>query len=110
MKRYEQLTEDVAGTILQQLGGNKFLAMTGAKNLFKGKDDNGDVYIGFRIPKAKDGINYVKITYQRRGDDYKMEFVKIRGNVVKTIYEGEGFYFDDLQRIFTMKTGLDTHL
>ena len=37
--------------VLQQLGGNRFIAMTEAKNFVAGKN-----YIGFKIPRAKEGI------------------------------------------------------
>ena len=49
----------IAKTILQQLGGNKFVVMTGAKSLCGGEN-----YLSFRIPgtMTRDRINYVKIT------------------------------------------------
>jgi len=54
----------VANTILEQLGGRKFIAMTGARN-FVG-DFSG---LSFRLPGAggycKDSINCVKIELTR---------------------------------------------
>lgn len=44
--------KEIATTILKQLGGNRFLAMTGAKHLAYGDND-----LRFRLPKAKDKIN-----------------------------------------------------
>ena len=47
----------VARTILSQLGGNKFAAMTGAKNFV----DCGDA-LSMRIGRNKTSSNYLKIT------------------------------------------------
>jgi len=98
------LMENVAKTILQQLGGRRFIVMTGAKNM----TDHGKA-LSFRIPKGKGGINYVKITLTGR-DDYDMEFGRIHAlkyTVKKTL---SGVYFDQLQPIFTEYTGLYTSL
>ena len=98
----------VAQTILQQLGGNKFLVMTGAKNLVNHSKENA---LSFKLPSkfATDGINYVKITLQPN-DTYTMEFGKVWGVKYKVIHTVEGVYCDMLQTIFTDKTGLDTSL
>ncbi len=102
------LTEgaNIAQTILAQLGGNRFIAMTGAKDL--GWADN---YLRFKLPRgAKKGINYVKITLT--GDDlYDVQFMKLLG--VKTPVEvanHTGIYADQLKEIFTDETGLYTSL
>lgn len=108
MKRYGTLKEGVAETILQQLGGNKFIAMTGAKNFTKGKNSAGNEQITFKIPRAKDGITHVRIEY--RHDLYNITFIKVRGTDMKTVKELDGIYNDQLQEIFTRYTGLDTHL
>lgn len=95
----------VSQIILQQLGGNKFIAMTGAKN-FVGSDD----YLMFSIGRgAKNSINKVKITLDSN-DTYTVEFAKMRGinyTVVKTV---SGIYFDQLQAVFKRNTGMDTRL
>jgi hypothetical protein len=101
--------EDVAGEILKQLGGNKFIVMTGAKNFYKGVDDQKQPFIGFKIGKAKNQINYVKIILTGR-DDYTMQFLSIRGSKLKVVREVEGVYNDMLQDVFTTNTGLYTHL
>jgi hypothetical protein len=103
-----QTTTDmtVATTILEQLGGRKFIAMTGAKNFVGGKD-----YLAFALPSrfAKDGINNVKITLTYR-DDYTVEFNKLWGVNLKSIAVVDGVYCDMLRDIFTDYTGLDTSL
>lgn len=100
--------QTVGQIILSQLGGNRFIVMTGAKN-FVGSE-NG---LTFRLPGAggfcKDNINCVRITLMPT-DTYKMEFIRIRGTKVTTVSQVEDIYCDDLCRIFTMKTGLRTSL
>ena len=101
---------NVATTILQQLGGNKFNAMTGAKN--HTADDNA---LMFKLPSnfATDGINFVKIRLMP-DDTYTMEFSKITWRkyvpTIKSIKILTDVYCDQLQTLFTKVTGLDTHL
>ncbi|TSK07753.1 MAG: hypothetical protein FPO08_00110 [Geobacter sp.] len=102
----------VAQTILQQLGGGRFSAMTGAKD-FLGSEAEGS--LTFRLPSnfATNGINRVKITLDWT-DTYTVEAMKItkgrKGLNVKAIEKRNLVYSDDLQRVFTEMTGLDTHL
>ncbi len=95
----------VANTILEQLGGNRFLAMTGAKQLVG--MDNG---LMFGLPRgAKDGINKVRITLTP-DDFYTVEFFKIRGIDVRPVGECEMVYADTLRATFEKLTGLRTSL
>lgn len=97
----------VADIILQQIGGNKFIVMTGAKNFLS----HNNQALSFQLPSrfAKDGINYVKITLND-SDTYDMEFGKIWGRNYKIVKTSSDVYCDMLQNIFTAVTGLDTHL
>lgn len=97
---------NVAQTILTQLGGRKFQAMTGAKQFVAGTD-----YLQFKLPAnfAKDGINCVKVTLTA-ADLYEVDFMKVRGLKVDTIAQVQGLYADQLQQTFTEKTGLDTRI
>lgn len=99
---------DVANTILAQLGGPRFLAMTGAKGLV-----GGPAALSFKLPRgAKDGINAVRVVLDA-SDTYTVAFLKVgrRGTYsVKTIAETSGVYGDGLQALFTSRTGLHTHL
>ena len=100
---------EIAQTILAQLGGHRFLSMTGARNLIGGEN-----YLTFALPAgfAKDGINKIRITLDWT-DTYTFEALKIhRGPELKfdTIVKMERVYAEDLQSIFTEVTGLDTHL
>ena len=91
--------------ILQQLGGNKFIAMTGAKNLgTSGKKNN----LSFSIGRNSKGITHVLITLTSM-DTYDMEFITMRGTKRKS-KKVKGVYADMLQKIFTKMTGMDTRL
>ena len=110
----------IAQTILDQLGGNKFIAMTGASNFTA--DGNT---LRMKFGKNKSGANYLKITLNGL-DAYDMEFIRYQKaktkvdaankavsytpdklTVVKSL---DGVYFDQLQEIFTGVTGMETHL
>lgn len=94
----------VAVEILRQLGGKRFIVMTGAKNF--ACTDNTAV---FQIPRTN-GITHVKIILNAM-DTYDIEFIGIYGfNEPKIIARVEGIYNDQLQEIFTEKTGLATNL
>tara|TARA_B100002019_G_scaffold287344_1_gene299187 strand:- start:321 stop:848 length:528 start_codon:yes stop_codon:yes gene_type:complete len=96
--------KNIAKTILQQLGGNKFIAMTGAKNL--GFTNNG---LQMKIGRNSKGITHVIINLKST-DTYDMEFIKIRGTSYKVVKKLKGVYADQLQNIFTKFTGLRTRL
>jgi hypothetical protein len=103
-----KLTEggkEIAKTILQQLGGNKFIAMTGAKNL--GFTDKG---IQMKIGRNAKGVTHVIIDLDRGKDLYNIEFVKVRGMKRTTVKKLKGIYADQLKKIFTQYTGLRVSL
>ena len=93
-----------AQTILQQLGGNKFLVMTGAHTLIDGGN-----YLSMKLRKNQSGANYLRITLNAM-DTYKMEFLSLRGMDIKTKAEFDNIYNDQLQSIFTQVTGYYTSL
>ena len=107
-KNEGKLTEggrEIAKTILQQLGGNKFIAMTGAKNLgFTGKG------ISMKIGKNAKGVTHVTIDLDRGKDLYNIEFIKIRGPKRTTVKKLKGIYADQLKKSFTQYTGLRVSL
>ena len=100
------LNEWRAEEVLKQLGGNRFIAMTGAKNFVKNDKDKS---ITFKLPKAKGGINYVRIKLTSM-DLYDVEFISARGTNIKTVAKEKGVYNDQLPSIFTKHTGLYTSL
>lgn len=94
----------VAQTILEQLGGNRFVAMTGA-NTFIGSADS----LRFSIPRARNGATLVRVTLDL-DDTYIVKFFTVRGRLPHPVSEHDGVYADQLQSIFTQQTGLDTRL
>ena len=101
-------TKQVAETILDQLGGNRFVAMTGAKNFVYG-DKDGVPYLSMKLPRGK----HMTIKLDP-SDTYTMELAKIstRNFTFKktVIEESSHVYCDMLQNEFTRMTGLYTYL
>lgn len=104
------MSKQIANTILQQLGGNRFIVMTGAKS-FIAHDDG----LSFSIGRNSKSINYVKIAIELN-DLYTITFEK-RSISTKTavltrkvIEQIENVYFDQLQSIFQNVTGLYTRI
>ena len=109
----------IATTILQQLGGNRFIAFTGAKDFMT--IDNG---LRFKIGRNSSKANRIEITLNG-SDLYDMKFIKHRpfsiridhkrGEVktieekTETVKEWNDVFFDQLQDLFTETTGLYTH-
>lgn len=99
-------SKQVAETILAQLGGGRFIAMTGANSFTSG--ENGE--LTFKYPRRK-GFSHsaVKISLNVM-DTYDVEFIDMRRNMTferKTI---ANVYNDQLQTVFTAETGLLTSL
>jgi len=101
----ERMDKRQAGETLKQLGGNRFIAMTGAKNFAVGPKG-----MGFKIGRNAKNVNYVRIDLDRGKDLYDMyfNFVSVRGVKVKS--KVKGVYADQLQGMFTKHTGMYTSL
>lgn len=95
----------IAQTILQQLGGNKFVAMTGSKNFIA--YENG---LRMNLTKNKVKAKWLKITLNGK-DLYDMEFFTADKNFnITTKEKFEDVYCDQLCFFFTKATGLFTRL
>lgn len=94
----------VAKTILEQLGGNKFVVMTGAKNL--GGTENS---LSFRIGRNSSKSNCVKIVLNG-SDLYDITFSHIRKFDLIEDQVYNDIYNDQLVEIFERYTGLRTKL
>ena len=95
----------VAKTILEQLGGNQFCMMTGAKNLV----DCGDA-LAMRIGRNSSNSNYLKITLNSM-DLYDMKFAKLtRMGELKSVKEYDNVYNDSIVEVFEKHTGMYTKL
>ena len=96
---------DIAKAILEQLGGSRFSAMTGAKNFASGVRS-----LQFSLPRAqKNGANKVRIKLTR-DDLYTVEFWFLRGAHLSRVSVHDMVYADQLRALFTRETGLDTSL
>ncbi len=96
----------VANTILQQLGGHRFIVMTGAHTL--AEIDKG---LSFRISSrmTKNKANAIKIVLDP-SDTYTVKFIKLSKTKMTVVEEYSDVYCDSLQRIFTDATGMYTSL
>lgn len=95
---------EIAATILSQLGGNRFKVMTGSK-IFAAIENGLSMHLTKNMPGAK----YLQVKLNSL-DLYDLKFTKIVKDRLVVIKEVNGIYADQLQKIFTNITGLDTHL
>lgn len=110
---------EIANTIMQQLGGRRFVLFTGAKNMLA--IDNG---LRFTIGKNISKANRVEITlngldlYDMRFYKYSPAHMKVNHKamtaewVEEKVVEVRKFadiFCDQLQELFTETTGLYTH-
>ena len=91
---------------LQQLGGNRFIAMTGAKNLAVDKSKNE---LHMKIMRNSKGISHVRIRLTPM-DLYDMEFLQVRAGKIKIKSKEKGVYGDQLAKMFKKNTGLNVRL
>lgn len=111
-------SNEVAEQILIQLGGRRFVAMTGSSHFLA--DHNS---LEMRLARNKSGANRLRITL-RDDDLYDMCFSYYRTagyrilkhkvveipEVYRVIKSYEGIFCDQLQEIFTEVTGLETQM
>lgn len=96
---------NIATTILQQLGGSKFIAMTGAKNL-----GNGGNYLQMTLPKNQSKAKYLTITLNEL-DTYEMEFSNMDKEFNKIVVaKHTNVYADTLRKVFASVTKFETSL
>ena len=99
----------IAKTILEQIGGRRFAAMTGSKDFI-------DMGNGLRMSLArnKTSANRLDIIYDGGADLYNMRFYRKTFSKktfecrTKDIETHEGIYCDMLEEMFAMVTGLYT--
>ena len=116
--RYTEKEQTIGTIILNQLGGQHFIAMTGIKHFVQ---DSKKRTLEMRLPRNHSKANFLIITLA--GDDtYTMEFKRITmprlslktGKFIEgkdeTIERFETVYFDQLQELFTRVTWMYTHL
>ncbi len=90
----------VAETILAQLGGSRFCAMTGAKNFVA--IENG---VTFKIGRNDAGVTHVKITLNAL-DTYDVKYLRVWGAKITEKGFASGIYYDQLRGSFEVQTGM----
>jgi hypothetical protein len=90
---------EVAKEILRQLGGSKFMAMTGAHGLVSMPNA-----LGLRLPR-RNNINYIRISLNEL-DTYNVQFMNISKYKHRTLWDIKGVYVDMLKSVIEDKTGL----
>lgn len=106
--------QQVSNTILNQLGGNRFVAMTDAKNFLYADvtEHNDKIWLRMDLGRNKAKVNKLKIYYNAGQDTYTMHFYKQR--VIKKTFDVqisneqvfEGVHDEMLASIFTEVTGM----
>lgn len=110
--------KEIAATILEQLGGNRFIAFTGSKD-FIATEDGG---LLMTLARNASRANRLRITLTGM-DDYNMEFIRhtpwhysTRGGQFReypekteTVKRFDHVFCDQLQELFTDVTHLYTH-
>ena len=93
----------VACTILAQLGGGKFMAMTGARQLI-----GSATALSFKIPiSGPKGLKINGIRIDLQADDtYTVTFYRIYGTKVTTVSCDTGIYNDQLRGLVERRTDL----
>ena len=104
-----QEQKEVAATILQQLGNNRFIAMTGAKNFVYSTTEQGDVRLSFKIGRNARRINHVRITLNSM-DLYDTEYLWVTSKGISVKSQSSGIYNDMLRHDFESATGMYTSL
>ena len=92
--------------LLQQLGGNRFIMMVGAKNLAVDKSRNE---LHMKIGRNSKGVNFVRIKLSSM-DLYDMEFLQVRAGKIKIKSKVKDVYADQLGKMFKKHTGLNVRL
>lgn len=109
-----QIVEE-AYQMLLQLGGKRFLAMTGSHNLMAAArtQHNPNAWLRMDLVPNQGKVNRMKISLMP-DDTYTVEFYHMRLVGIDPIITNEQVhkwvYAEDLQELFTSVTGLDTSL
>ena len=101
----EGMSNSQAQTLLNQLGGNRFKAMVGAKDFGIGSDG-----LHFKIGRNAKSISHVVIDLDRGKDLYDIKFLRVRAGKIKVVKKLKGIYADQLGEIFKRYTGMNVRL
>lgn len=96
----------IATEIMRQIGGRRFMAMTGSRNPIAGERS-----LSFNLARNASRAKYMTIELQA-DDTYTVTFSRLvrKTYEIVTVEQFDGVYADQLQSIFTDVTGLYTRL
>ena len=95
-------SQEICSETLKQLGGNKFITMTGSTCF----SDGNTLIVKFKMCRTAN-IMYITLN---DNDLFDVKICKFRGMEVKTVAEMTDAYSDMLRPFFTETTGLRTSL
>ena len=105
----QDYAKQIARVIMGQFGGQRFIAMTGARQ-FVALPAPG---VQFDLPArfARDGINRVQVVLDPC-DTYTVTYMRVNRRTfsVETVHQESGIYCDMLEERFEAVTGLVTQL
>lgn len=116
MKHSVEQAKEIMLNLYQQLGGHKFVVMTGSKFVGYSEDEQGNLQQLIKLSRNATSANRLYITYNEGMDLYAMRFTNLSVNrkdfscEEKDICSYERVCFDELQSIFVQVTGLYTKL
>ena len=103
-KLTEGMSRSQAQELLNQLGGNRFKAMVGAKDF-----GIGSTGLHFKIGRNSKSISHIAIRLTSM-DVYEMKFLRVRAGNVKVVKKVNNVYADQLGVIFKKYTGMNVRL
>jgi hypothetical protein len=102
-KLNEGMDKRQAGELIKQLGGGRFIAMTGAKDFVVGPKG-----ATFKIGRNSKSISHVRIDLEN--DLYNVEFIRVSGTKITVVKNFKHVHVDQLRDLFGKHTGLRTNL
>lgn len=101
-------TNYIIKTIFEQLGGRKFILMTGAR-LSYGVNDKNQPYLRCLLAddlEIKSNVNCFDVTYDYGQDLYITRFAQLRDNKYQVTKQVDNVYAEDLIPLFESETGI----
>lgn len=118
MKHSKERIKEIMLSLYQQLGGHKFVVMTGSEFTGYMENESGNMEQIIKLSRNKSGADKLIVTYEEGKDVYSMRFIKsskfnkrtFSFSETEEIYFTSDIYSEQLQEVFTQVTGLYTHL
>lgn len=95
----------IGTTILEQLGGNRFQVMTGARAAYTFAEG-----IQFTLPRNASKANRFRVTLDAATDTYSLKFWKLTKTKIVEVAAFDLVHVSELRSIFERVTGLATSL